>query len=987
MQKATLRRSTLTSALSLALLAPLAAPAQSTTTEPTQDQQAAPTPSAAKKADKKEVNELGTILVTGSRIKRVEIEGAAPVVTITGDDIKRQGFSTVADALQSMTQFAPNPQPDVLYGSRTPGAKPLNLRFFGAGRSLLLVNGRRVADYPEPSGGQSNFSNYGNIPAAAIDRIEILATGASAIYGSDAVAGVVNIILRKNYEGDQISARVGGTDRGGGSFNDFSWVGGKASNDWSITYALENFRRQPITGNDRPFMDSNLDKPKPIWNDSDRAIGIQESVGIRLIDADSPNSYRIAPPNGATTCDQFGRDMDLAHRQVYHRTGLGQGTVEDRGYFCGNPPVFGYNTLDNGNNNQHAYVRGTWNFSDSLQAWSSLQVYETKTTHQTDAPFVDLLGDGDWFDPGMVDANHPNGTHVTSAVRVFTPKEVGGLDAFRNHTRDRYVDFAAGLTGKVWDDRFDWEASLGRSQDKTHESYLQLLPGPTNAFFLGPQLGTTADGTAIYQLNQQRWWNPLTPAEFASIETHAVNEANSWVNQASASISGDLFQGWAGPIGWAAEVEAAKQGYSLNPDQRLLNGDFGAQDDLGFVDQGGGSRNRYAAGTEFRIPLLSTFTASLGARWDSYKAVKDASNVSYMAGLEYRPIDSLLLRGTYATSFRAPDMHYTYARASEQSNRVSDLYLCQLSGAYPDCGFQTPYTHQALVTRQGSTQLDYETGHSFTYGLVWNPLDNLSITADYWYIYLKNIIQDISADDELSIERACAFGPASGGPPPTASDCTFVHTRIHRDPVTHTLVSVEQGPINKGGQRNGGIDASLKYRFDTTTYGNFNLGLDYTVSMKYETSSHPGDPWLDVRNDNIRSRVRGSVDWQYGRWNATVLGTRTGGLRSAHYSNCVPLADGFIPPYGESVTDPNGCVDPLTGLTNGRVWLRGGPAIFWNFGLGYKVTDDAKINLYVTDVFDKADVQDRYKLDYSFTWDNLYNQVGRAYSLEFVYKF
>ncbi|GAA0721866.1 TonB-dependent receptor plug domain-containing protein [Dokdonella soli] len=984
MTNSTFQRSALASALSLALLAPMAALAQSTAES--QDQQAAPTPPANKKSDKKEESaQLRTILVTGSRIRRVEVEGAAPVVTITADDIKRQGFSTVADALQSMTQFAPNPQPDVLYGSRTPGAKPLELRFFGAGRSLLLVNGRRVADYPEPSGGQSNFSNYGNIPAAAIDRIEILATGASAIYGSDAVAGVINIILKKNYEGDQFSARVGGTERGGGSFNDFSWVGGKTGDNWSLTYSFENFRRQPIMGDDRPFMNSSLDKPRTIQNDSDRAIGIQEGIGIRLIDNDT--GMRIAPPNGAATCDQFS-GFNLFHRQNYTRTGLGQGTIKDRGYQCGQLNDFGANTLDNGNNNQLGNLYGTWNFSDSLQAWGSLAVYETKTTHQTDAPFVDMLNDGTWFDPGMTDATHPNGRNVTSAIRVFTPREVGSRDDYRNHTRDRYIDFAVGLKGKLFDDRFDWEASIGRSQDKTHESYLQLLPGPVNQFFLGPNLGTTPDGTPIYKLDQQRWWNPLTPAQFASIATHAVNEAKSWVNQANASVTGELFQGWAGPIGWAAEVEAARQGYKLSPDMRLVNGDFGANDDLGFVDQGGGSRSRYAVGTEFRVPLLSTLTASVGARWDSYKAVKNASNVSYMAGLEYRPVDSLLLRGTYATSFRAPDMHYTYALASSQTNRVEDDYLCQLKGAYPDCGFQTQYTHDALVTRQGSTHLDYEKGHSFTYGFVWNARDNLSITVDYWYIYLKNLIQDISAQDELAIERACAFGGStSAGYVPTPSDCAFVHTRIHRNPTSNALVSVEQGPINKGGQRNAGIDASLKYALETARYGNFTLGLNYTLSTKYETSSHPGDPWRNERDDHVRSRVRGSVDWQYGRWNATVLGTRTGGLRSAHYLNCIPLSDGFIPPYGESGTDPNGCVDPLTHLSNGRVRLRGAPAIFWNFGLGYQVTDDAKLNLYVTDVFDKADVQDPYKLDYSYTWDNLYNQIGRAYSLEFVYRF
>jgi outer membrane receptor protein involved in Fe transport len=962
MSQLTLRRNALTSALAFTLVAPAAAFAQ-----------AAPDQSN----DKSNTQELEKVTVTGSRIKRVEIEGAAPVVTLTAEDIKRQGFSTVIEALQSLTQVGLNPQPDVLYGSHAPGAKPLNLRMIGSGRSLLLVNGRRVADYPEPAGGQSNFSNYGNIPAAAIDRIEVLATGASAIYGSDAVAGVINIILKKNFQGDQVSVRGGGTELGGGSFNDFQWVGGKSGDNWSVTYALENFRRKPITGNDRPFMDSSTDKPKPIWSDYDRAAGSPvEGIGIRMIDGET--GKRIAPPNGAATCDQFW-GFNYYHRQTYTRTGLGQGTLNDRGYQCGQLNDFGANTLDNGNNNQHGYVYGTWNFSNDLQAFGSLAVYETKTTHQTDAPFVDLLSDSTWFDPGMKSAAHPNGTYALSAIRVFTPAEVGSWDDYRNHTRDRYIEFTGGLRGRVLD-RFDWEASVGRSQDHTHESYLQLLPGPVNDFFLGPQLGTLDDGTPIYKLDQQKWWNPLTPAQFASIKTHVVNEASSWINQASASVTGDLFQGWAGPIGWAAEAEAARQGYSLSPDMRLVNGDFGGNDDLGFVDQGGGSRDRYALGTEFRVPVTHDFTANLGARWDKYNAVKNASNVSYMAGLEYRPIDSLLLRGSYATSFRAPDMHYTYALASSQQSRIQDFLLCRQQGSYPHCDVDTPYTHEVNVVRQGSTDLDYEKGHSFSYGLVWNAMDNLSVTADYWNIFLKNTIQDVSEQDELNIEYACAYGPLSGGPPPTAEQCAFVKTRIHRD-ANGNLTSVERGPINQGGSRRAGVDASLKYRFETASFGNFNFGLDYTLITKYQDEARPGDPWTDNRPFNIRSRVRGSVDWTYGKFNATVLGTRTTGLRSVHYGDCQPLADGFMPDSGQ------GCVDPLTGLTAGRNHTVGVPAIFWNLGLGYQLNDHARLNLYITDVFNKADVQDPYKLDYSFTWDNQYNQIGRAYSLEFVYKF
>jgi hypothetical protein len=145
--------------------------------------------------------------------------------------------------------------------------------------------------------------------------------------------------------------------------------------------------------------------------------------------------------------------------------------------------------------------------------------------------------------------------------------------------------------------------------------------------------------------------------------------------------------------------------------------------------------------------------------------------------------------------------------------------------------------------------------------------------------------------------------------------------------------------------------------------------------------------WRDVRSDNVRSRVRGSVEWQTGPWTTTVLGTRTGGLRSVNWTNCQPLSDGYIPGYGDGPHAANHCVDPLSGLQAASTYYRGGPAIFWNLGIGYQFNEKLKLSGYVTDVFDKADVQDPYKLDYTFTWDNLYNQIGRAYSLELSYKF
>ncbi|MDW7603078.1 Plug domain-containing protein, partial [Stenotrophomonas maltophilia] len=164
------RRHLLSQALILALL-PLAANAQQASSSSTKD--------------------LDAVTVTGSRIKRAAVEGPAPVNVITAQQIQKEGFVSVYDALKTLTEATGTVEAASQWGSHTPNASGLNLRGMGPNRSLLLVNGRRVADYPLPYGGETNFSNYGNIPAAAVERIEVLTGGASAIYGSDAIAGVV----------------------------------------------------------------------------------------------------------------------------------------------------------------------------------------------------------------------------------------------------------------------------------------------------------------------------------------------------------------------------------------------------------------------------------------------------------------------------------------------------------------------------------------------------------------------------------------------------------------------------------------------------------------------------------------------------------------------------------------------------------------------------------------------------------------------------
>lgn len=164
------------------------------------------------------VQQLDAVQVTGSRIPRAQVEGPAPITVINAEQIRSSGFTSVPDVLRAMTQNGGETQSQQSSSGAdfSPGAQQVDLRGLGPNHTLVLVNGRRIADFPMPFKGRSNFTDVSNIPLGMIERIEVLTGSASAIYGSDAIAGVVNFILKKKADGTTIDMRMGTTTEGGG---------------------------------------------------------------------------------------------------------------------------------------------------------------------------------------------------------------------------------------------------------------------------------------------------------------------------------------------------------------------------------------------------------------------------------------------------------------------------------------------------------------------------------------------------------------------------------------------------------------------------------------------------------------------------------------------------------------------------------------------------------------------------------------------------
>ena len=917
--------------LCVALIAVLAVPAASAFgQDANSNEQPEQQPAASTTLDK--------VTVTGSRIKRAEIEGPAPVTVITADDIEKQGFSTVYDALSTLTEFTGSVQNELNQNGFTPNASFLNLRGLGPGYQLILVNGRRTADYPMPYNSQSNAVNLANIPAAAIERVEVLSGGASAIYGSDAVAGVVNIIMKSNYEGDMLTVRAGTTTRGGGDSGRLQWVGGKVGDKWSLTYAAEYMAREEIFASQRDFMDSYRDDPSVSPDQALATIGLR--MRDRLIGTGLSSYVYPTGETAASTCARFS-EFELETR----------GTC---GYF-GYPAT---QQIRNSDSNLNGYLYGTWDFDSGLQGFFQL------SASMADAK---IASGTQFWQSGLV--YDPTLDTVVDTQRIFTPSELGGLGAQQTTVEERSFDFAAGLRGTFLDGRFDWDATFSHARYKLDIQQPRFLRNKVNEYFMGPatgQLDPFFGAYPVVNFNINRYFTPLDPNTFQSLITMVDTAAESEVSQLSFVVSGDLFELPAGAVGMAATLEAARQSYELNSDPRIAPSYTGPEPIYNLTGTGGGGeRDRYAIGMELSIPVFEKLKANLAGRYDRYD---DATNVdgafTWSAGLEFRPLDSLLFRGSYATSFRAPDMHYVFAEESGFFTTVLDEYRCRRDGFDPTqpggpCT-EGEYAYQVFGTRQGSRNLTEEEGKSATLGVVWDVMENMSISIDAYKIKLEGAVSDISTSYLLREEAACLLGTDRGGASVDGNSaaCQFFTGLVERAGVDQVnddeIDSYLSYPFNQSMLETSGIDARWRYRLDTDRRGDFNFILGWTHVLKLKEQEFPGDEIRNLRDDmqffNFRSRANWEVNWSREDWNVNVNGYRWGSL----------------PNWAET----------------GRI----APYIIWNARVEKKITDKATVGVAVNNILDKLHPEDDTFNSYPFFW-RAYSPIGREVYASFSYKF
>ena len=919
-------------ALYLSLLMALNAPfamAQDSTEEDNQTDQVEETD----ETDETEEDsiELGKVSVTGSRIKRNQFEGSSPIQVMTSEQIESEGFSTVYDALNSLTQQTGGVQNELTQSGFTANANVIDLRGLGPGRVLTLVNGRRAADYPLPYNGQSNITNFGSLPAAAISRIEILAGGASAIYGSDAVSGVINIILKKDFEGDEVSVRVGSTTEGGGDSWKANWVGGKTGDGWSLTYAIEHLNRDQILAAERDFMDSYRDEP---------GIDPAEATGVSaLMLRDRLNGNTQIYPGGL---DQMCGRFNNFEAQVRD---FGSGNV-DRCYYFDYPAT---QSIRNADENTSFYTYFSKDLGNNVNMSLSFNYWDQAATSNSATEF---WAGGLYYDPQF--------DSVFDTQRIFTPEETGG--GTRNFDESS-LDFSASFTGFMFNDKFEWEATVSHSAYTADNTRPRLLEQETRDYFLGVDLGADPIFGAYptHNINLDRYFNPITPEIYRSISTTVVTESDSSATQASFVLTGDLWEMPAGPVGFASIIEYGSQEYTLKADPRILPGQEVIYNLTG--TGGGGDRDRFALGSEFAIPLHETLDLTLAARYDQYDDITNVDDAfTWNAGFQWRPVDKLLVRANYSTSFRAPDMHFVFADESGFFSGIFDDYACRDAGlTQQECedDDSNDYSYTAFGVRQGNPELKEEEGNSWTAGFVWDPIDSVSLSVDFYSIELEGVVGDISSAYILENEANCRLGVDRQG---TAYDinsefCQFVTSSVIRTvggPDDGQVEQVNRGPINRSVLTNEGVDASVKWTLNTDSAGLWRFDLTWSHILDQEFAEFDDDEPRSYRDDltnfDFRSRIRGSVSWQYEDFSATLFGNRFGSL----------------PNWAET----------------GRI----GHHAIYNMNLGYQFTPKLRVSMIVNKLLNDIAPEDDTFNSYPYFW-RAFSPIGREYFIQANYSF
>jgi outer membrane receptor protein involved in Fe transport len=728
---------------------------------------------------------LDQVIVTGSRVRRSNLDSPSPVLVFEAAQLKATGISTLGEFARYLPQNANTFSDSSTGNNGFLGAAAFNLRGIGLDGTLTLVNGRRVAPYGG-SGDVSPYVDINIIPVAAIERIEVLKDGASAIYGSEAVAGVVNIITRKQI--DDIVAEGGylTTLEGDGTETDANIAGGWSNEQTRFAATLSWFDRELIWSRDRDWS-SNIDL-------SDRGGGDERSFAsspgwLILLDSELFRADPACPDQGPIASRYTEVDPD--------------GTVYE---FC----RFNYahfTTMQQPSTRRGGTASLEHDFHAGLEFFAEL-IYNRSETQSVLAP-TPLAA---YFVPAF----HPQNPFGEDGLIIYRMLDAGdrGFDSTAITWRA-----IAGLNGTL--NEWEWEAALMQSEAKSEDSRVN---GVLRAAFQDALLGL--GGPNGDQFYNPFGLNPQNPPEV--LEQILISGTRTILTDTETTVDLQLNGSFGalpgGPIGAAFGLQWRNQELDQFADAEELSGVIdGDEGILPLIED----RKIRSAYVEFVLPLHRTLEVQLAARYDHYSDFGATTNPK--VGLGWRPVEGLLVRATWGTSFRPPTFRELYDPEFEFEGRVfGDPLRCPVTDSFIDCDF-----HAVAGVTEGNPGLMPDEGETRLLGLAWEPqsVTGLALTLEYWWIGHQNRIVGSGFPGEDPFEFFLAELPPDSNPfvvraPPTPEDIALGIPGV----ITATYSTF----INADKVTTDGIDFEAAYNWFTRV-GEFSATLNYTWLHEFVT--------------------------------------------------------------------------------------------------------------------------------------------------------
>ncbi|WP_430542181.1 TonB-dependent receptor [Xanthomonas sacchari] len=812
---------------------------------------------------------LDRITVTGSNIPRTDTETPSPVQVVTRQEIDRTGKTSLAEYLQTLTADGAGSIPKTFGNGFAGGGAGISLRGLGAGSTLVLLNGRRMATYGLADDGQKVFTDLSTIPLDAVERVEVLKDGASAIYGSDAIAGVVNIILRSDFQGAILRGSYGLSGDGDGDARKATLTAGTgdlASDGWNAFFSLDVGKTDAIKISDRK--DRKWIGTGDIRRWGYAAQDAQFLGGAYL----SGGTAGGTGPNGSVF-NTAGRLVALPGcAGLTTIPGQSDATAQAQG--CLWDPAQQFRDLTPEEKYVNVFGRASFAFGEGGEIYTEIG-YSKKNTVFSNTPSG---VSGGWGYPGgpvnansgagatVLYAGHPDNPLPYAARLRYSAWDVGPRVTDNTNEFNRFLVGVKGNWG-------DWSYDTGYLHSGTN--LVNKRTGFLRYSAVRCVLGNPACAAGTWRIGDNANLNSQALYDYISPTISA--RAKSELDMFDFTVSRSLMDLKGGPLGLALGAEWRKTSNSLTPQTYTDIGDIIG---LGYSAYDG-TQNVYAAHVELSAPVLEQLELSAALRYDKYDG--GDGKATPKLGVKWTPANWIALRASYAEGFRAPNPAENGDGGLAAFSNARDPVRCAIDPAN-ECTARSV----AIITRPNPA-LKPEESKSYSVGFVLQPTSTTSLTVDGWEIKRTNEIAQGSTADAIAAGNVLRDSNNIGGVANSG-----------------TILAVNTGYVNANSSRVRGIDTDIRQTFEIGP-GQLELDAQWSHLLKFERTE--GDTTVDyvgthgncdVTNciGTPQDRINFGTTWKQGSWSVSGVVNyidsienkdRRGGDYQAFYADGTPV--------------------------------------------------------------------------------------------------